>query len=250
MCRVFKKKNLFKVGGATNEVGSGGGNSSTAAATNNYNINNITNNLDHHIINASNYHQVILSSNSANGINIQQANQYYNLLRQPAVANQYLMMQPSFELNNKSVSDHSPDDLGLHTYPGDLRLHHQYPATTTELLPSHYQPSISCEVGTTATTSSDHHQHQDHQCSISEWTVLDRIHGTTTPSVSTHLHDHRDKDADDTIDNDQSAVLLPANLSVSLSHKNNINQLSLGATTDATTTTSTTTEMDFWGYAK
>ena len=88
MCRVFKKKNLFKVCGATNEAGSGGGNSSTASATNNYDINIITNNSDHHMINACNYHQVILSKNSANGINIQQANQYYNLSRQPAIANQ------------------------------------------------------------------------------------------------------------------------------------------------------------------
>ncbi|XP_024031614.1 protein BEARSKIN2 [Morus notabilis] len=242
VCRVFKKKNLFKVGG-NNE---GGGGSS----------NNIINSEITRSSTTTCHHHGHLNINTANNnanafnSNMQASSNQYHLLRQPS--HNLMMQQPSttsFELNNKPPTP-LHHELAFH-YPPPAYSHpslipNAYDSTALNRLQQVKQLMITnaatradcesgsdyppCEPGLEVATAAQHvniststtagRDHDQAQAGMTEWpTMLDRMvspsaasaanNNDTLPSVSAH-----------------------------------INHLSLRASTAGTG------EMDFWGYAK
>lgn len=246
VCRVFKKKNLFKVGG--NNEG-GGGSSSNNIINSEITRSSSTTTCHHH-------GHLNINTNAFNS-NMQASSNQYHLIRQPS--HNLMMQQPSttsFELNNKPPTP-LHHELAFH-YPPPAYSHHPslipnaYDSTALNRMQQVKQLMITnaaarpdCESGsdyppcepalevatagqhvnisTTTTAGRDHHQDHDHdqaQAGITEWpTMLDRMvspsaasaanNNDTLPSVSAH-----------------------------------INHLSLRASTAGAG------EMDFWGYAK
>lgn len=271
VCRVFKKKNLFKVG-SSNDGGGGGGGSSTINSE-------ITTTTHHQYLNSTNTN----NTNYTTSHNNMQASTHYYLLRQPP---HNLMQQqpPTFELNNKPPPPQPPPppppppyhELALH-YPPHTHLDHLHHYSQPPLIPNAYGPAADSnldvhakqlmianaaaradcesgsdvsgalrgyqlcepglEVGTSTQQNRDHHQDQDQD----------------------HDHDHHDhhqaqaqaqagmtewptmleRIVSPSAANNNDAVLPSASVSARIHH------LSLRATTS-----SATGEMDFWGYAK
>lgn len=230
VCRVFKKKNLFKVGG-NNE---GGGNSS------------INSDLHQHLSNTS-------TPNQARSFMHRSDNQY--LLRQPHTTHPTLI-----ELNNKpELALHypplpSPSQYSLfhsqaliqthkphHQLGGGYDYAQQLPSDSNLMVKqlmttnvprecdsgseSQLRYQAACEsgleVGTTCEAAATQHHHQDQ--GLNEWSMLDRL-------VTSHLGNEDSSSKGVRFEDHASA---PTTSSVS-----QINQLSLRG------------EMDFWGYAK
>lgn len=262
VCRVFKKKNLFKISSSStittsnNNINELGGSSAT---TTNMMINSSTSNLssEHH------HHGHLINSNmTSNAFNIRSSHNQYYLLRQPhEVTHLNLMQQPmtmsSLELGNK----HGPLQSYPTHYSNSSLVQHLIPAHKPTTLQSaasydHYAAARDCESGASDTALPLRYQptcetqqptgleaagRSDHQDHDHEWTMLDRI-VTSTNTTSHHFgnghedHDHESSKGVRTTFEDAAAANNDAP-SVSLSVAAHVNPLSLRGTE----------EMDFWG---
>lgn len=271
VCRVFKKKNLFKLTST----------SSTTTTSNNNNINELgasttTTNMminsssDHHHHHHQHGHLMNTSMTNINAFNIR-SDQYY-MLRQPhhhdAVPHLNLMQQPigmsGLELNNKQHAAAALHGYAPHYNNSSSLVQHLISPHKPTLPPSasydHYAAARDCESGSdtaTATALPLRYQTEPQQPSgleaaaaaagrsdeqDHEWTMLDRI-VTSTNNTTTHHH-HLGNDDDESSKGVRTTFEDASNDAPSVSltvAAHNINPLSLRGTG----------EMDFWGgYAK
>ncbi|PON95145.1 NAC domain containing protein [Trema orientale] len=276
VCRVFKKKNLFKISSSSTATTTSNNNinelGSSAATTTNMMINSSSSNIssEHH------HHGHLINSNYTNNafnIRSHDHNQYY-LLRQPhhEVPHLNLMQQPnitmsSLELNHKHAAT-------LHSYSPhynnsslvqQLISHHKPTTLPPAASYDHYAAARDCESGASDTALPLRYQptceppaqqqagleeagrsdHQDH-----EWTMLDRI-VTSTNNASHHLgndHDHNQEQ-----DHHESSKGVRASFEDEATANNDAPSVSLSVAAAHINPLSLrgNGEMDFWGgYAK
>ncbi|KNA24792.1 hypothetical protein SOVF_012420 [Spinacia oleracea] len=216
ICRVFKKKNLFKIGG--DQIGGGG---TTTSATSDQLLCNPSGSSN------GNQSRLFIPRDHTNNNSHSQYPHHLLLRNDPQTTS-------TFDLYMNKP------DLGLHSYPHSHQIGPLHPPP--DQYPTHhlYQAPTDCDGGggggggggvptaleVTVCEPSDPHHHHHHQAGINEWAMLDRVIGH-----------QQDDHPDTTANNDLTSTVLEMNQQQQQQQQQH-QQLSLRG------------EMDFWGYAK